>query len=609
MKCPFIDRVPTDIVENLKFRASIHRKVMDNREYTQYFWEACAADPLFYICAFGYTHDARAEPFKKLPFILYDFQRKAFLEILDAINHHDLLIKKSRDMGASWMCALAFEWMWHFTPKLSAPSFLIGSRVKEYVDHGNNPKSIFWKLDFFHDNLPKWLMPPGYDRAIHRRVMHMTNPHNGAVIDGETTTANFAAGDRRTAIMLDEFAKVDQGHKILPATRDVTKSRIFNSTPLGINNAYFDVHETNIKKLTLFWTDHPIKQRGLYTTGKDGRLKVLIRDGYPKNYCPILDGNLRSPAFDYEESRSSPREMAQEWNMDFRGSGDQFFSAAAIQEVTRKNVIPPLFTGDLDYDTITAEPTRFRRDVGGKRGSICLWRLLDSDGNIFRDKHEISLGADVSAGTGASNSALCAYDVVTNEKILEYASPYVRPEEFAKQAVAIATWLGGAYLIWESNGPGRQFGSRVQELHYGNIYLRKREEKLSKKVTDIPGWASTKEGKLDLVGEYRAAVEEGRCINRSRDAMEECLEYIYDPNGGVSHSRAANKEDASGAKFNHGDRVLADALAWRGVIERTKKPKKEKPTAPIGSLAWRIEQRELHKQQTRPGRELPSEGW
>ena len=608
METPFINRVPTDMVENLKFRAWIHRKITENREYTQYFWDACAADPLFYICTFGYTHDARAEPFKKLPFILYDFQKEAFMEIIGAINHHDLLIAKSRDMGASWMCVLAFEWMWHFASKLMAPDFLMGSRVEDYVDKAGNPKALFQKLDFFHDNLPQWLMPPGYNRAEHRRKMHMTNPYNGAVIDGESSTGKFARGDRRTAILLDEFAMVEQGHEVLSATGDATESRIFNSTPIGINNAYYDVYETNIKKLILHWRDHPRKNPGLYTTAKDGRLKVLIRDGYPKNYTPILDGKLRSPAYDYKESRSSPREMAQEWNIDFRGSGQQFFNAAPIQDMTRKNVMPPLFTGDLDYDTITAEPIRFRRDVGGKRGSICLWRLLDSDGNIFRDKNRISMGADVSAGTGASNSALCAYDSVTHEKVLEYANPYVRPEEFAKQAVAIATWLGGAYLIWENNGPGRSFGSRVQELHYGNIYLRKREEKLSKKVTDIPGWASTREGKLDLMGEYRAAVEEGRCINRSRDAMEECLEYIYDPNGGVSHSRAANKEDASGAKFNHGDRVLADALAWRGVMERTKKPEKEKPTAPVGSLAWRIEQRELHKKQTRPGRELP-EGW
>lgn len=607
MRCPFIKYVPTDVVENLKFRSEIHRKVLNDPEQASYFWYTCAQDPLFYICAFGYTHDARSEPFKKLPFILYPFQREAFLRIIDAINRHDLLIKKSRDMGASWMCVLAFEWMWHFASKLRAPSFLMGSRVEDYVDKADNPKSLFWKLDFFHDNLPKWLMPPGYNRAEHRRKMHMTNPYNGAVIDGESSTGNFARGDRRTAILLDEFAAVEQGHSVLPATRDATKSRIFNSTPIGINNAYYDVHQTNIEKLQLHWQDHPVKSLGLYTTNKYGRLKVLKREGYPKNYTPILDGKVRSPAYDYEESRSSSREMAQEWNIDFRGSGQQFFGADAIQEAVRLHAMPPLFTGDLDYDILTAEPTRFRRDVGGRRGHICLWRLLDSDGNIFRD-NKVAVGVDISAGTGASNSTLSAYDIVTHEKVLEYANPYIRPEEFAKQAVAIAIWLGNAYLIWESNGPGRQFGSRVQELNYSNFYLRKREESITKKMTQIPGWASTRETKLDLLGKYRSAVEGGLCVNRSKEALEECLEYVFDPTGGVSHARSVNKEDTSGAKFNHGDRVLADALAWRGALEGATKEVPKKPEVPPGCLAWRIQQR--NKQKSKPGRELrPDEGW
>ena len=578
--------------------------MIEEPAFASVLWDACAADPLFYICAFGYAHEARGEIFKKLPFILYSYQRTGLLKILSAINHRDLLIKKSRDMGASWLCILAFEWMWHFAPRLMAPDFLMGSRVQEYVDSSKNPKSLFWKLDYFHDNLPPWLMPPGYDRNKHRQENKMLNPWNGAVINGESSTGDFARGARCTAILLDEFAAVKDGHSVLPATRDATRCRLFNSTPQGINNAYYDVHQTNIEKLTFHWQEHPLKNLGLYTTDRNGKLEVLREEGYPTDYKPTLDGKLRSPAYDYEEGRSSSREMAQEWNIDFRGSGQQFFDATSISVATRTYARPPIVTGDVDYDSSTGEPTRFRENPDGH---VHLWRLLDKDGNILKD-HKITLGADVSAGTGASNSVLCAYDAATNEKVLEYANPYIRPEEFAKQSVAIARWLGGAYLVWESNGPGRSFGSRVQELHYGNIYLRKREEALSKKVTKIPGWASTREGKLDLLGEYRSVVEGGKCINRSKEALEECLEYVYAQDGGVEHARAKNKEDSSGANFNHGDRVLADALAWRGLTERTVKPVSQKPEVPIGSLAWRREQNK--KDELRPGRELDRrDGW
>lgn len=618
MKTPFIRYVPTAISANLRWRARIHKRIIDDPLFASVVWDACAVDPLFYISGFGYTYDPRQEPFAKLPFILWPIQQWGLLEILDAIGKHDLLIDKSRDMGVTWVCCLAYEWCWKFR---RGQSFLMGSRVEDYVDKADNPKSLFWKIDFFQRNLPPWLMPPGFSYTEHRRKMHLLNPVNGNVIDGESTTKNFGRGDRRTGIFCDEFAAIEEGNAVLASTRDVTRSRLFNSTPQGINNAHYDLHQTDIKVLRFHWTDHPGKSKGLYRTADDGSLLILDKAGYPEDYQPILDGKIRSPRYDEECKRASPREMAQEWEIDYLGSGQQFFLAGAVQESIRKFARPPMLIGDLEYDSVTAEPIGFREDLQGR---LRLWFLLDKDGNPPRD-HKKVVGCDVAAGTGASNSAGCGYDAVTNEKLLEYVNPYIRPEEFAKQMIAIARWLGveeeiinahgervktltGAYLVWESNGPGRQFGSRVMDLRYGNIYYRKREEAIGKKVSQIPGWAATKETKLTLLGDYRAAVEKGQCVNRSKEALEECLEYIFDPQGGVSHSREGNAEDPSGAKANHGDRVTADALAWRGMSERKSKPKLPKPEVPIGSLAWRIEQRKATK--LKLNRELPqAEGW
>jgi hypothetical protein len=531
--------------------------------------------------------------------ILYPFQVDGLLDIIRAINSHDLLIEKSRDMGASWLCLLAFEWAWHFHPSMS---FLVGSRVEDYVDKSDNPKALFWKLDFLHRHLPVWLMPPGYDESC-RTSMHMFNPYNGSVIDGESTTKNFARGDRRSGIICDEFAAVEQGHGIISSVADATECTIYNSTPQGVGNAYESLRHTPIKRLRFFWSEHPEKSLGMYTTDSDGSLKILRAEGYPDDYKPILDGKLRSPAYDRQESRLGSRKMAQEWDIDYLGSGAQFFSSSAVQEAIRKYARPPVLTGDMEYDSQTAEPIRFREDSNGR---LFLWCLLGKDGNLTLD-HPVVIGVDVSAGTGASNSCLCAYDAITNEKLLEYVNPYIRPEELARQAVALARWLGGAYLVWESNGPGRQFGSRVIELGYGHIYYRRREEAISKKVSDIPGWASTKETKQVLMGEYRAAVEKFLCVNRSKEALEETLEYIFDKTGGVSHSRENDKEDPSGAKGNHGDRVIADALAWRGMSERRSTPEPEKRKPPVGSLAWRMNMR---KTEVKPGRELQhADGW
>ena len=603
---PFAHHTPRDVEQNLKYRARIHRRVMEDPSYADIMRDACARDPIFYINTFGYTYDSRLAPFTKLPFILYPFQERGLLEILRAMEPpgYDLFVEKTRDMGASWLCVLAIEWMWHFAPKFGHPTFIMGSRDATYVDDAENDKSLFWKLDYFHEHQPDWLMPRGYNRDQHRQKMKMKNPENGSLISGETTTGNFARGARATAILLDEFAAVKEGHSIMPSTLAATRCRIFNSTPQGINNAYYDIRQTGIKILRFHWSDHPIKNRGMYRTDGDGKLHVINHDGYPVNYKPILDGDLRSPEFDATEARSSPRQMAQEWNIDYLGSGHQFFTSSAIQGAIRKFARPPVVIGNLGYDSITGEPLTFREE---ENGYVHLWCLLNKDGKIG-DERKFVLGCDVSAGTGSSNSTLAAYDESSHEKVLEYANPYIRPEEFARQAVAVARWLNKALLIWENNGVGRQFGSRIIELGYSNIYYRRREDKVFHEVTQVPGWASTKETKLSLFEQYRSVVEKGELANRSKVALEETLEYVFNTAGGVSHSRESDKADPTGAKTNHGDRVVADALAYRGLTERKTLPKSLLRKIPIGSLAWRQKMRK--DDEPKKGRQLlKSKGW
>jgi len=245
------------------------------------------------------------------------------------------------------------------------------------------------------------------------------------------------------------------------------------------------------------------------------------------------------------------------------------------------------------------------------KGTTQLWLTLtkNNEGMFVPPAGRVYLiGVDVSSGTGSSNSTLSAIDKATGEKVMQYVNPYIRPEAFAVLAVAYARWFNNAKLIWESNGPGRQFGGKAMDLKYSNVYLRRREESLSRKTTDIPGFASTKEKKLVLLGKYSDALESGRFINRSADALNECLEYIFAQNGGGIHSPEEAAEDPSGARANHGDRVIADALAWFLAADVTTKKEVIKLEPPVGSLAWRIARREKKKEPA--GRQLlHSDGW
>jgi len=355
---PFAHHIPVDIVGNLQWRRRVLNRVLEDPSYADIIWQACSIDPIFYINGFGYTYNPRLVERPRLPFILYPFQVDGILEIIKAIGSHDLLIEKSRDTGASWVCSSAFEWLWHFRRELS---FLMVSRAEALVDDRENPKALFWKVDYLLNNLPPWLMPPGYNEKIHRRKLHILNPYTSSVIDGESTQGNVARGDRRTAILLDEFAAVEQGIGVLRSTRDATNSRIFNSTPQGTGNAYYQHRKTGVRRLRFHWSVHPEKNIGLYETDIDGELRVLDTGGYRADYTPILDGKLRSPWYDRECKRAtSSREIAQELDIDYLGSGDQFFSSDVIARAVKEHAMNSTHVGDLVYDLHDGTPIDFK---------------------------------------------------------------------------------------------------------------------------------------------------------------------------------------------------------------------------------------------------------
>jgi hypothetical protein len=576
MTSDYYKLIPKDPEGNLLWRKAVAKRANEDPEFAAAMRQACKEDILFWINGFIWTYDPRRKPFAKLPMITYDFQDKAILKLVDAISKgRDLLLEKSRDMGASWICLLVFLWFWMFRP---LQSFLVGSRVENYVDQKGNPKSLFWKLDFALDCLPWWMRP-----KIERTKMHLFNVETCSVIDGESTTIDFSRGDRRTAILLDEFAAVEFGQGVLFATRDATNCRIVNSTHQGTGTAYYSLSRTNIDKLRLHWAEHNLKAIGLYTR-YDGEYHLLDRDYWLKfdrdvaeDMCremdavilergvPLEDGKLRSVWYALQCQRAAHAvEIAQELDIDSLGSSHQFFDAQKMEDYIRAHACRPYRIGNLIYDRDTLEPIRWEDDP---RGKIKLWLQLDGNGRPVN--REVVLGADISAGTGASNSALSGINKRTFEKVLEFADPRIRPEEFGRFSVAVCRWFDNAFLIWEQNGPGRQYGEAVIESGYRHVYFRKENaERIGAADSLVPGWAPTKDGKVTLLGDYRRAIDLQTVVNHSEDALRDALEYVYMPNNSVEHSRANNSIDPSGARANHGDRTIADALAWKGVRDR-----------------------------------------
>ena len=550
--------MPKGYSENLEYRRRIVEQASGNAEAQDALWRMCSRDVLFFINVFCWTFNPKEyADLPVRPFITFGVQDDAIGVIDDHIGKSDVLIKKSREMGASWLILLVFLWRWMFKQN---QNFLLTSRNQDYVDTPGNEKTLFAKLDFALARLPAWMQP-----RLLRTAHHLENLENGSKFDGESATSELGRGDRRTAMLWDEVAAWERGDgfRAMGSTTSVTNCRIINSTPRGTGDAYHLLSQSVKHQVRMHWTDHPRQRAGLYGS-QGGVLRILDRSyEFPQGYEFVLDGQLRSPYKD-EFCRRLPIAslVAQELEIDFTGSGRQFFDTTMIEKVTAEHCRAPALTGELAYDA-QGYPQGFMESPGG---TLKLWAPVSAKGPPRG--MQACAGVDVSAGTGASNSAICVADRLTGEKVAELASNHIRPEEFARYSVALCRWFNDAFLTWEATGPGREYGPVVLECGYRNLYYHQDETRFPLTTSTRPGWFSTAGGKRALLTEYGIALARGVYVNRSKAAMDECAEIVYLDDGSIGHQASVAALDPSGSGENHADRVIADALTARGLRQR-----------------------------------------
>lgn len=576
--------VPKDPGKNLEWRVKLLREAEEDEQLQTDLYTASKQSILFWINAFAFTFvvkevdeagRARQSENQHLPFVTWDIQDQHILEIEKAIDGgYDLLTDKTREMGASWNHIITLHHQWLFRPDRL---FLEMSRVETDVDGADNPRCLFVKHDYINRWLPEWMLP-----RIERTRMHIVNKDNGSRIDGESSNKAAGSGDRRHALLMDEFAKMENAEKIKAATRDVSACRLVNSTPWGPGTTYSKWRMSGqIKVFVLPWYEHPEKGRG----------RFVEQDPSTGKY------RIKSPWYIEESAKRSPQEMAQEIDMDHIGSGDTFFEGHIIEEHKRMFGRKEMCSRAIDFrkkvslDAIPAIILRKQREFLqiSPTGPLRLWVHLVS-GRLDQTKNYV-LGIDVSKGQGASNSTLTIRCKETGEKVGEWADANTPPYDFARIACAIAVWVGGAsnggrpLMIWEANGPGWDFGREVvKKFQYPSYFIDKAVGTINEKASKRYGWNSNADKKEVVLGHYRRALAHGGFINPSFEALDEALLYVRLPDGGIGP--AALVAETAAARKVHGDRVIGDALALWGCGD-VPLAKSQTPKAPHKSIGGR----------------------
>ena len=586
-------KVPTDLKRNLEFRHALRNRARGDKGLQRDLIERCLEDTCFWVEAFVWLYEPRmGEGMRsgKIPWILWPKQREAFAVLDQVWGKEDIGAEKARGEGASWMASSRCTK--DFALSRQPVAFGLVSRTEDAVDNPNDPDSLLWKVQFILDTLPEWMVPP-YKRTLNDHTF--LNQKTKSTIIGYSAVGDVGSGGRKTVFVMDELAKFPRGpdQEAMDSTGPVTNCRFIISTPKGNDGVYAEImnrdpEELEMRKLVLDWKENPTRNVGLYRC--EGGALVPIdadywRDKSATDYQETIwrklkahgykmSDTVRSPWYDKQCLRpgSTPKSIAQEYDRSYGGSDDPFFDAELIKEA-RHDTQKPWIRGVLEYDS-------FGRPMGfhpKEHGELLLWTHIDRKGRGRPPTdREFSAGVDISAGTAGSQSSfsvICVIDKRTKEQVAEMAINTMVPEEWALQCAAICRWFGGteteAFMIPENNGPvGVQFMQKLDEIGFGNIYVREMKGRVNRGRTKELGWRSKPGDKSELLGPLRDAMgtldPNKRVVLRSERLVKELGRYKYRL-GKVVHTGAMNKEEQAEVGENHGDRAIAAALAMHGL--------------------------------------------
>lgn len=589
-------KVPKEPLSNLRVRLGLLKAAETDERIQRGLWEMCKNDILFFINLFiiQINPDTR----EKGPFITWPYQdvaikggeieiggEKVFQDGLVACveDREDVRWPKSREGGASWIVLMTIVWLCIFHDNAHAGAI---SRDEDSVDSIGNPNSLFEKVRVMLQYLPDWMKGTVKSKKMAFQF------DNGNTFTGEANVASANVGGRLTILLIDEFGQFDKnGEAIYDFTRDASKCRVFVFTHKDQSGMAFrlcyDSKFLEMREIITHWSQHPMKNKGLYKTHSDSNeFTVLdrkfdfnaicfhgIRRDSPepcsrckqrgfKAWSFVQDGKpiggpcpgIRSVWYDIECRKRNERDVTMNLDIDPRGASDIFFDAYRIGVLKVEHGRPPKWQGDLIYDKATARAIRL---VENPKGLLKLWFYPKSATEMPVMK--AGAGVDVAAGSGASPSCLSLGNARTGEKAGEYANANIYGVDFATFAVALLRMFRdekGTHplLVWEIQG-SQAFERRVLEEFFYSPVLRNDKGRA--------GWNPDRESIMTLMEEYRDALYMSRLINRSEPSMDETLNFVYTTGGVEYRSKGARKRgaaDGSGATIHHGDMVRADAL-------------------------------------------------
>lgn len=558
---------PKELGPNLRRRIKILDAAENDTGLQNDLIEMCRKDVLFFFNMFVWTYDPRLPLIKNIPFITYPFQDKAILwDKQCAENQEDNLFEKSRDTGCTWICTTDDLHDWRFMEEKT--EFRWGSRVEDYVDKRGDMDSIFEKFRHILRHLPTWMHPKGFDWKKHDNYMRLINPETESLISGESSNPNFGRGGRKYRIRFDEMAFWENDEAAWKACADSTNCRTAISTPHGASNKFAKLAKSNIKKMALHWTQHPLKNKEVYRwdNGKeipidisqdpDAAYKAWLESRLDNPPSDMIGGFIRSKWYDQEcERRGDKKEVAEELDIDYARSGMPFFDLRMLakqipwtQMHTEQHVsrIPP-------GRYITASLVEVDHKIETRPSRVGWLRIFEMPvkGNQYL------VTGDTAEGLAKGDESFGVVREKWSMNVVAACNGAYDPDDFAFKLQKMGYFYNKAMVAPENNNHGYSVCSDLKKMDC-NLYWTKKKNIKTGDVTRVKaGFTTTAQSRPAMLDQSREEIKNMSCEVRDPIIISQMSVFVHNEKNGKPEAIGEFLDDGVIA-FSIGSKVLQE---------------------------------------------------
>lgn len=257
-----------------------------------------------------------------MPFLLFPRQYDAIAWVDARYKRGEPgVMVKSRDVGASWVMAA-----WAVARCLFTPMFMVGfgSAIKDKVDNGGDPDSLFFKMRMFLDYLPSEFKN-GWDERKDSSDMRLIFPATGSSIIGQCGD-NIGRGGRKSVWFIDESAHLEHPELVDANLVAAADCRIDLSSVNGTGNPFHTLAKSIApeQRFDFSWRDDPRKDDEWAEKKRAATDPNIWKQEYLCDFNALVDGivipaemvdaaiglHLRRPDIDFSGQKYAALDIA-----------------------------------------------------------------------------------------------------------------------------------------------------------------------------------------------------------------------------------------------------------------------------------------------------------